>query len=159
QPDVDRDFFAMDLRAGEIVQVTCTAVDDTRCRLLHSMGFQLGDAVLTETDDTHQERYILNPFVDQRVTVQPFTRGRYTLTLEQLGMDDHGNFPTSATPFALGESVGGTLETPSDIDVFAVELEGGQRYVLSGSSLVRFDVTAPDSGGSTPLVPGGGFTS
>ena len=53
-----------------------------------------------------------------------------------MGGDDHGNTIATATAVAAGTTATGTLETGSDVDVFALSVEEGRLYsVLSSASL------------------------
>ena len=43
----------------------------------------------------------------------------YAVAVEDLGLDDHGNFLSNATPVALGVPAMGRLELSSDVDTFS----------------------------------------
>lgn len=74
-------------------------------------------------------------------------RGAYTVQVTDLGVDDHADTAEGATPIAAdGVAVGGTLETRGDVDVFALDLDGGQIYRLSTQGIdVRITVYAGDA--------------
>jgi len=78
--------------------------------------------------------------------------GTYTLRLEDLGLDDYGNTQATAAPLSLSTPVMGRLESPTDIDVFAVSLKGGQRYevVLTTGASFLLSVRT-DTGALVPL--------
>ncbi len=59
--------------------------------------------------------------------------GDYTLRVDDLGADDHGDTPATATPLTLGATGTGRLETYDDRDCFAVELSAATRYTLTGT--------------------------
>ncbi|MGC4119685.1 MAG: hypothetical protein QM765_34960 [Myxococcales bacterium] len=54
--------------------------------------------------------------------------GTFTLTVTQVGTDDHGNTATLATPLALGTAASGVLEYRGDQDWFAVSLTAQHVY-------------------------------
>lgn len=57
--------------------------------------------------------------------------GDFTITVDARLADDHGDVPGVGTPIAVGQAVAGRLDLGGDIDWFRVELQAGQRYLLS----------------------------
>lgn len=88
----------------------------------------------------------------------------YRLQVRTIGADDHGDTRASATPLLSGQIGAGDLDRRGDVDVFAVDLQAGQRYVFSASgvgteALSRpiLVVGPPGGDGSTYLFGGGAF--
>ncbi|MFP2904736.1 hypothetical protein ACLESD_06705 [Pyxidicoccus sp. 3LFB2] len=77
--------------------------------------------------------------------------GTYTLSLEDLGLDDAGDTLATARPLTLGVPRPGRFEKASDVDVYSVQLTGGQRYWVEVSSDVRFQLSAMDASGT--IIP------
>jgi hypothetical protein len=85
--------------------------------------------------------------------------GTYTLRLEDLGLDDYGNTQATAAPLSLSTPVMGQLESPTDIDVFALSLKAGQHYevVLTTGASFLLSVRT-DTGAIVPLEFASRFT-
>ena len=76
--------------------------------------------------------------------------GDYSVMVEEVALeDDHGDSSADATAIELGTSVDGTIEIVSDKDVFAVELEEGQRYLfqMTPEDLDTANISLSDSMG------------
>lgn len=56
------------------------------------------------------------------------TLGPYTLTVTDLGLEDHGSAPATATPVPIGSSVSGGLSFEGDVDVFSFPVVAGHIY-------------------------------
>ncbi|MFT3706694.1 MAG: hypothetical protein QM817_03415 [Archangium sp.] len=59
------------------------------------------------------------------------TAGGYTLTITDLGVEDHGSTNATATPIVVGTPVNGTISSASDLDVFSLTPTIGNVYVAS----------------------------
>src|SRR6218665_3379333 len=58
--------------------------------------------------------------------------GSYTYRLRDLGVDDHGDTPSEATPVTpSSSSIGATLHATTDVDVFSFEAPAGHIYELA----------------------------
>ncbi|MFL5351278.1 hypothetical protein [Archangium sp.] len=138
----DVDSFSFAATAGTYYRVSCSS-----CTL--SVGSPSGTVATVFTRLTYFEsRYELDAFQTETVTllVQGDLSG-YTVKLEELGTDDHGDDAAHATPVEVGTAVSGTLEHMADTDVFALSLTAGQPYSLQGlDNLFLFVATirAPD---------------
>lgn len=65
----------------------------------------------------------------------------FTLTLTDLGPDDHGDTPATATPLTLGQSISGSIGYGTDIDVFVLPVAQGNRYAVTSSTPLRMIAT------------------
>ncbi|MCP3140045.1 hypothetical protein [Pyxidicoccus xibeiensis] len=74
--------------------------------------------------------------------------GTYTVTLEDLGLDDAGNTPATAAPLPLSQRVERRFETRSDVDVFALQLSGGQRYRVELHATATLQLAVLTAGGA-----------
>lgn len=84
--------------------------------------------------------------------------GPYTWKLEDLGIDDHGDTPATASPIVVGTGASGRLEMAGDDDVFSFTTVAGHIYRatctpgagLSSCGLALYDASGtPVSGGSS----------
>lgn len=73
------------------------------------------------------------------------TPASYSLRLEDMGPEDHGDTQATATALEVGQTARGSVEVPADHDYFALSLAANQRYVLTSPSPVGFTLHAPDS--------------
>ena len=95
----------------------------------------------------------------QYVRVSPYSSsssGAYTLTITDVGLDDHGDSHQTATAIPLtGSPVSGVLEIASDVDFFSVSLSAGSHTAtLSASSYA--ELTVYSTHGSSVLGRGSG---
>lgn len=75
--------------------------------------------------------------------------GSYTLTVTDLGLDDHADGPTGATPLGTsGVSVAGKIETAGDEDWFAVSVVNGLVYQVSVTGIGRTTTVLGANGSS-----------
>ena len=73
------------------------------------------------------------------------SRGTYTLTATDLGVDDHLDGPTTTSQLDVGATASGNIQFKGDGDWFRIELIAGHIY--------GFDLRGVDSGGGTLAVP------
>lgn len=131
----DVDVFEFAASAGEsyAIDVSLDTLPDSVLRLLDSGGFQLAyndDSWGSTASRIYWEAPDSGRFY---VEVSGFAQavGSYTMTVTVSDIvDDHGDYPASATSITVGESVEGALQHESDVDYFAFEAEGGRRYQI-----------------------------
>ncbi|MFY1825658.1 hypothetical protein ACN47A_07085 [Myxococcus fulvus] len=82
--------------------------------------------------------------------------GPYSCQITELGLDDHADTATSASPWAPGNVATGTIEYGIDTDVFSLPLQRGAFYRVRCESAApnecQVKVTSPD-GAITPGMP------
>ena len=113
----DVDVFSFTATAGHIYSARCEAgtVRACRLRLLDASG------ALVEGTDSFAWTRQLTSGGTYFLEVRPdslYDKGTYTLRLADLGPDDHGNTPGTATPVTLGSSITG-WNHPEDVDAFS----------------------------------------
>lgn len=59
------------------------------------------------------------------------TLGPYSLTVNDLGLEDHGSTTATATPLTLGTAIGGRIGFPQDVDVFSFTAVQGEIYAAT----------------------------
>lgn len=139
----DTDVFAFDAEAGHIYRFPCEGTG-LIC------GIWLRNAAGTFLSE---QQSVLSYKFEQagRYTLavtshwQPLLLGvgTYSYSLQDLGLDDHGDTAASATELSAGASASGKLETGNDVDVFRVTVPAGQ--------VVRFRCTIPGEPQNCPL--------
>lgn len=78
----------------------------------------------------------------------PNSLGTYSLSLEDVGLDDHGDTPETATPMTLPGAINGTLGFSGDVDVFSFAATVGRIYRFRcGSNPI--ELLARDGAGKT----------
>ncbi len=77
--------------------------------------------------------------------------GTYTYALEDLGLDDYGDTPATATAISVGSPVSAKHETSTDEDWFSVTLNAGQTYQLS-ANVTYLTATIFQSNGVTQVA-------
>lgn len=102
--------------------------------------------------DLGDGRYLFNAWNAAPVTMmfQPLGDvGAFSLLLEQVAVDDHGDHGGTAQVLTLPASMSGVVQTVIDADVFSVELEAGRAYGLDlEAGALQVSLMAP---GGLPL--------
>ncbi|HLL54385.1 MAG TPA: hypothetical protein VK447_12600 [Myxococcaceae bacterium] len=167
-PD-DVDYFRLAMDAQRVYRIRCAGYEDWlwlgRCQV----RFEAGTPVLA-TDDTiapWDRLFRVKSKVDQPVNVRVDGNGnvfQYLLEVADLGTDDHGDTPETASALAPGAIVSGVHELMGDRDDFSATLEGGRSYTVSfqasGTQLVpNLYVYPPGSGTRVRVTPPYTFTA
>ncbi len=148
ESSADRDWFAVDLQAGQTYQIDLEGnptgagtLEDTFIRgIFDSGGIQIDG---TTNDDggisvNSQLEFTATSTGTHYISAGAFggDTGTYTLSVGGLeSSDDFGEVPSIAGLVTVGGSVTGTIEESGDRDWFAVSLQGGTTYLfdLEGS--------------------------
>ncbi|MCP3100540.1 hypothetical protein LZ198_16850 [Myxococcus sp. K15C18031901] len=89
--------------------------------------------------------------------------GPYSCQVVDLGTDDHGDRASTATPWSPTTVASGTLEFPSDRDVFLLPLSRGSFYRVRCESTVvtpcRVNVVTPNGTATGDVAPGAIFNA
>ncbi len=142
----DADWFALATTAGRIYRCTVSPVGFTaRVRLVSRDHIELGNLVgyqpmsFTFRSSISGHHYLA---VAGGITG---AIGTYTVLAEDLGVDDVGDTPASATPLVVGDpAVAGSLQFANDVDVFSFAAAAGAlspKLVLTGPTTVSVQVT------------------
>ncbi|QSQ22005.1 hypothetical protein JY651_43830 [Pyxidicoccus parkwayensis] len=109
--------------------------------LLHADGAGAESCDVGVVDIQGRQMFALGSSLS--LTFEPPEPGRYAVmlmrpsawmptflfTVEDLGADDHGDTPATATFIAWGDSVSGRFETPTDTDAIAFPAQAGHVYL------------------------------
>ena len=130
QPEDDEDWYRIDPIPSHIYRFEVTRADLPGARL--SLYESAGTRVLqsqTLTDALTHELSGVDPYY---LRVQGLTSrqvGNYGISLTDLGLDDHGDLPESATLIEVDVPPHfGEIETPGDDDWFSFEASSGRIY-------------------------------
>ena len=78
--------------------------------------------------------------------IQPDS-GVYEVSVREVGPDDHGDAPFSATPLALGETAAGDIEPRGDLDYFRFDLPRRMDVTVSARADAGIDLMLTDANG------------
>ncbi len=129
----DVDAFTLPVQAGRLYRVTCAADERLRqCQLSVGGpdGFLVSYGTAASPSTTTFEAKADHGYAAYVRGVNG-SMGAYTVSVEDSGVDDHGDTPDTASPLTLGAQVTGLLETRTDQDTFSVALTAGTRYPLT----------------------------
>jgi hypothetical protein len=160
----DADMFRFEAEAGHVYRFDCTPGTGLDCDAFayNPDGTQL--VADTSSANTATLRFKAPSSGTYYLKVAPYLAGSfggYTYQLQDLGLEDHADGFTGATPVVTGTPVSGRIEVVGDVDFFAVSLAGSTAYTVTATGLsLRITVYGPDR--STVLATGDGsraFTS
>ncbi len=145
----DVDYFSLSAPHDRFYRLTCTG-----CSLSAEVPPGAGVAINGST------RTVVNMWETATVSFRVHGSGQYSLTLEEAGLDDHGDTPGRSSVLVPGVERTGSLEAAGDRDVFSVRLEAGRTYrrTLSAAPSISAWVSSP-TGVSIPLASDGSFTA
>jgi hypothetical protein len=129
-PADDEDWFHLDAMPHHIYrfQVIRASLPNAILSLYHSDGRRLIFSQSSTYEITRELPEGGSYFYKVSAYNQSYT-GDYTVHLDDLGMDDHGDGPGDATPLTLGAPpIDGHIETRGDDDWFSIEAEAGRIY-------------------------------
>ncbi|WP_224241928.1 pre-peptidase C-terminal domain-containing protein [Hyalangium gracile] len=147
----DVDVFRFTATAGHIYRFTCdSSVLDCDVELLDAGGAVLRSASGPETPAIITSEFNTGGAYYFRVRTDGSAVGAYSYTLEDLGVDDHGDASGQATSLTAPISGTGTLETAGDVDAFSFSglAEEVYTFTCTGTS-VDCNVLLLDSSGAT----------
>ncbi|WP_224367490.1 PPC domain-containing protein [Hyalangium versicolor] len=147
----DVDVFSFTATAGHIYRFTCgSSVLDCDVELLDSTGAILVSATGPETPAVITYEFNTGGAYFFRVQTDGSATGAYTYSLEDLGVDDHGDDLANATALTAGAPVAtGTLELSGDVDVFSFSATAEHLYEFScTATTIDCDVELLDATGT-----------
>ncbi|ATB31717.1 trypsin inhibitor-like cysteine-rich domain-containing protein [Melittangium boletus] len=134
----DQDWFSFSGVLNTSYAFTCTSTAvDCNVVLYDAGGKVVQSDTSTQLDAkvTHLVRAPGTFFV--KVSGGTAAFGSYTYRLSDLGVDDHGDTPSEATPVtSSSSSIGATLHATTDVDVFSFEAAAGHIYELACNTSV-----------------------
>lgn len=146
------DFFRFSTTAGRIYRLRCTPGTLSACGMslrtdssFHEVASGQNE-LLYEASDSGDSVLLLSG--------NGTNAGTYTYSLEDVGTDDHADTPTSATALPLGGSASGVVETPNDVDTFALQVQAGRLYRVTCSAGTQLKTCAVNVGGKNGLTVG-----
>ena len=134
QHDGDVDYFVFEAVAGELYELSVApgTLEDPTVALYDADGWQLDyddDSGGSLAPLLFWEALGTGPLY---VEVGGYGAGSYTLTIAVSDIDDdHADSHQRATPVAVGEPAGGSLQHDGDVDYFVFEAVAGELYELS----------------------------
>lgn len=110
-------------------------------RVLGSSGQQLASGTNSVTFEASSTAQVT---LEVRSNYGGYT-GTYSVSVADLGTDDHGDSIATATSITLGVATGGSLEFIGDTDFFSVTLSSGVPHTASvtGTSSMYVDIFGP----------------
>lgn len=138
QYTADSDVFSFPVTAGHIHQIACAGQNSSACQV----------RVITAANVTVAQGYPTASFSAPATgTLYAIIQGNssgsalsYSVTVQDLGADDHGDTAATASPMVVGTSASGTVQYVNDVDAFSIALTGGVAYTLSVSANPGVDV-------------------
>ncbi|MDY7229149.1 pre-peptidase C-terminal domain-containing protein [Hyalangium rubrum] len=126
----DVDVFSFVAVAGHIYEVECTTTTiDCDLVLMDNTGTVIASD--TGSGTTARVRLELNTAGTYYFRIQPGTTtfGNYSYRVRDLGLDDHGDAPATATLLVpMASAATGQIETSGDVDVFAFSATANRIY-------------------------------
>ncbi len=143
----DVDAFAFTGLANHVYQVACTLGTGT-CNVT------VKDAVGQVVANSNSTTLLFLALSGQRFVVEvnsgtsySTVLGAYSLTVNDLGLEDHGSTITTATPLTVGTAMPGSLNFVNDVDAFSFTAVAGSIYAatLTPAGNVRVEVRDPSN--------------
>ncbi|KFE67582.1 hypothetical protein DB31_8065 [Hyalangium minutum] len=147
----DVDVFRFSATASHIYRFTCSSSAlDCDAELLDASGSVIVSATGPETTAVITYEFNSGGTYYFRVQTDSGAAGGYTYSLEELGVDDHGDTSGTATALTVPMSGSGQLETPGDVDVFSFSGAADEvfEFTCTGTS-VDCNVLLVNSSGGT----------
>ena len=134
-PGHDEDYFRLDLprRATVAISGTRDKGQSLATSLLRMEGeYETCLAIHIHGRDPTRRELPRGTYYLNVSNIQPES-GLYGLTVREVGRDDHGGLPETATDLALGTTVSGTIEPAGDTDFFRLELPKRTTLEVAGA--------------------------
>jgi hypothetical protein len=154
---LDKDVFSFEALAQHIYRFTCTPSTNSSCALkmigpsgavlTQSSGYT-GSPAVVAYEVIASGRY----YVEVSVGYAYGSLGMsYSYTLENLGVDDHGDDVMTATPVSVGDVAAASLEFAGDVDAFTFTPTAGRvyRFECKRGTLTSCDLGLKDAIGTT----------
>jgi len=152
QFNADNDYFQFPAEAGHVYRVTAQSSSSA------SVSLALLDPAGTVLSSTYNS-YTITLTSELGSTAEYFVRVRgyyssslftYTVKVEDLGLEDHGDAPAEATELVVGNpAVDGKLEHSADVDYFRFTVTGGSYAFQAISTGMGTTVSMRNAAGGT----------
>lgn len=138
----DRDAYLLQVEAGHLYQVTLTRPDGLS-GATYASALPTGGAAIQRIENGYNPppnvqkfKALTSGVMEVDAYIDSAAPANYSLSVMQLGVDDHGDEEASASALPLGATVNGILESNGDYDAFKIHLEAGVSYqVRTGGAL------------------------
>lgn len=148
----DHDFFSFSATAKHIYRLNCTTTTSYLCTM--TVRDSAATIVASSSYGTNVMLYFSAvAAATYNIDVAAYSSastGNYTLTVTDMGLDDHGDTLSTASSITIdGPSVSGQIQTTSDIDMFSLTAGAGAMYTATCVSTVGqlCTLTVRDSSG------------
>ncbi|MFL5318060.1 MAG: hypothetical protein ACJ790_00290 [Myxococcaceae bacterium] len=136
----DTDVFKFSVTSGHIYKFTCQPTSTTYYGCVIVLRDDAG-TVLSQTSSSYPSTGGVTVEAQAAgvwtASVQNYSTsytGAYTYKLEDLGADDYGDTPATASPLTVGTPVNGNIELSGDHDVFSLSTTAGHIYSVTCTS-------------------------
>ncbi len=124
----DLDYFSFTAVAGKLYRFTCTPSTELYSCPLRLFG-PTGAVITTATNTFTFEAAAAGTHHIELKAYSTSYIGAYTYRLEDIGGDDHGDTPATATALTVGAAAAtGSIELPGDLDYFSFTPTAGKIY-------------------------------
>lgn len=132
----DVDYFSFTAQAGRIYQFGCvpdSTLSYCSARVVDAVGTQVASSSQTSFEALSNGTY----YVEVKPTYTGYL-GAYSITVTDVGADDHGDTAAAATMLTLGTAAPGNIEVSSDRDFFGLSATAGTIYTVSCSTSTTY---------------------
>ena len=152
-PAGDTDFFRVDLSERTTLEVS--GVDVERSQAVRICEPERRDFDFALTDGVGEAGWSRRELEAGTYYLAVRSRGlagAYEIGVRNVGPDDHGDSPASATQLALGETAEGDIEPRGDLDYFRFDLPRPMDVTVSATADAGIDLMLTDANGVYPLT-------
>ena len=153
-PAGDTDIFRIELPERTTLEVSGVSVERSQAVRIcepeqRDFDFVLVDDDVRTADDSNlgRSRRELEPGTYYLAVRSGGLTGAYEIGVRDVGPDDHGDAPFSATPLALGEAAAGEIEPRGDLDYFRFDLPRRMDVTVSARADAGIDLRLSDANG------------
>lgn len=152
-PVGDTDFFRIGLAERTTLEVSGVGVEMSQTVRICEPEQRDFDFVLVDNDRTDDDRNLgwrrreLETGTYYLAVRSGGMAGAYEIGVRNVGPDDHGDAPFSATPLALGETAAGDIRPRGDLDYFRFDLPRRMDVTISAAATAGIDLMLSDANG------------
>ena len=147
-PAGDTDFFRIELPERTTLEVSGAGVDQSQAvRICEPEQRDFDFALLDDEGGLGWSRRELEAGTYFLAVRSGGLEGAYQIGVRDVGPDDHGDAPFSATPLALGETAAGDIEPRGDLDYFRFDLPRRMNVIVSTRADAGIDLMLTNANG------------